>query len=113
MHLLFFKEVFAWPRAKGHDVHCFYMMKALAELGHEISLVTVTPPPPEALSGLSLRMTRVLEGIERANGAPLLPLTRFQERFRSYWGIEPAAIKAVGAAARDSGAEVVVAVGLS
>ena len=55
MRLLFFKEAFAWPRAKGHDVHGYYMMKALGELGHEVSLVTLTPPPPESVQGSATR----------------------------------------------------------
>ena len=42
-----------------------------------------------------------------------LGLTRLQERFRSYWGIETALIHALGRAARDCGAEAVVVVGLS
>jgi polysaccharide biosynthesis protein PslH len=112
VRLLFFKEAFAWPRAKGHDVHCFYMMKALAELGHEISLVTLTPPPPESIQGLRLTLCRVLQAADNAGDTPL-SLTRFQERFRSYWGINPALIQDVGRAARECQAEAVVVVGLS
>jgi polysaccharide biosynthesis protein PslH len=112
MRLLFFKEAFAWPRSKGHDVHCFNMMKALEDLGHQVSLVTLTPPPPESVQGLRLAMCRVLRTAENHNGETLLSLTRFQERFRSYWGIEKALIQDVAQAARDFEADAVVVVGL-
>ena len=36
MRLLFVKHSLVWPRSSGHDVHTFYMMKACAELGHEV-----------------------------------------------------------------------------
>ena len=51
MRLLFVKEALAWPRSSGHDVHCFHMMRALAALGHEVSLATVKPAADEALAG--------------------------------------------------------------
>jgi glycosyltransferase involved in cell wall biosynthesis len=113
VRLLFFKEAFAWPRAKGHDVHCFYMMKALGELGHEVSLATLAPPPPESVEGLPLVTRHVLKGAEVPAEEPALALTRFQERFRNYWGVDAAPIQALGRAARECGAEAVVAVGLS
>ena len=33
MRILFYKADFAWPRASGHDVHTYQMMRALAGLG--------------------------------------------------------------------------------
>jgi hypothetical protein len=39
----------AWPRASGHDVHTFYMMQALAKLGHSVALATLDTPPPKAI----------------------------------------------------------------
>ena len=36
MRLLFVKHSLVWPRSSGHDVHTFHMMKACAELGHEV-----------------------------------------------------------------------------
>lgn len=114
MRLLFFKESMAWPRSKGHDVHGFGMMQALARLGHEVSLVTLAKPAPEAVAGLPLASLRsVRELAAETNGHPEVVLGRFQERFRSYWGIEPAAIRAVGRMALECRADAVVAVGLS
>jgi glycosyltransferase involved in cell wall biosynthesis len=90
------------------------MMQALCELGHDVSLVTLEPSPPEAIRGLRLRLIRVLRETEApADGEPPLPLSFLQERFRSYWGVEPAHIRGVAQAACDCRAEAVVVVGLS
>ena len=114
MRLLFVKEALAWPRSSGHDVHCFHMMRALAGLGHEVSLATVKRPADDAVAGLPLR-TRVClaEGAATDGAAEPLPLSRMQERFRSYWGIEPARIQGVADAARACEADAVVVVGLN
>jgi glycosyltransferase involved in cell wall biosynthesis len=110
VRLLFFKERLAWPRSSGHDVHSFHMMKALADLGHEVSLVTVEEPAPEAIAGLALSQRRSLAGMGGGGGGS--SLTGLRERFRSYWGIDPARIEAVSRAADECGAEAVVVVGL-
>jgi glycosyltransferase involved in cell wall biosynthesis len=113
MRLLFVKEALAWPRSSGHDVHCFHMMRALAGLGHEVSLATVKRPADEAVAGLPLRSYACIgEATTSGESEPLL-LTRMQERFRSYWGIEPAVIRAVADAAKACEADAVVVVGLN
>jgi glycosyltransferase involved in cell wall biosynthesis len=113
MRLLFVKEKMTWPRLSGHDVHCFYMMQALARLGHEVSLVTAAEPAPEAIAGLPL----ALQDCFGTDGAPppvvSWPATHLQERFRSYWGIGAARIAAIARAAQDCRADVVVVVGLN
>jgi glycosyltransferase involved in cell wall biosynthesis len=109
--LLFVKDALAWPRSSGHDVHSYYMMLALTELGHEVSLITAAEPAPEAIAGLPLALRRIFADGAGANGHPLL-LNRLQERFRSYWGVSPERIKAVARAAEDCDADVVVVVGL-
>jgi hypothetical protein len=83
MKLLFVKPSLAWPRSSGHDVHTFYAMQACAALGHEIGLVTKTPPPAEAVAGLPLAFSACVNG--RASQTAVT-LSRPQERFRSYWG---------------------------
>jgi glycosyltransferase involved in cell wall biosynthesis len=114
LRLLFVKESLAWPRASGHDVHCFHMMRALAAQGHEVSLATVRRPADEAVAGLPLRSyTNIGEGPALNDSAPPIPFTRMQERFRSYWGIPPARIRAVADAARACEADAVVVVGLN
>ena len=114
MRLLFVKDALAWPRSSGHDVHCFHMMRALAGLGHEVSLATVNRPVEEAVSGLPLRSYVCLsEWAHASDDSAPLPLSRMQERFRSYWGIEPARIRAVADAARACEADAVVVVGLN
>jgi glycosyltransferase involved in cell wall biosynthesis len=112
--LLFVKDALAWPRSSGHDVHCFYMMRALAEQGHEVALLTAAEPAPEAIAGLPLALRRTFGQVNGANGngAPL-SLSRLQERYRSYWGVSPARIKAVARTAQDCRADAVVVVGLN
>jgi glycosyltransferase involved in cell wall biosynthesis len=111
VRLLFVKEAMAWPRSSGHDVHCFYMMQALAALGHEVALLTAAEPAPEALAGLPLVLRRTFA--EREDTHAPLNLSRLQERFRSYWGIEPQRIRAVARTAEECKADAVIVVGLS
>ena len=116
MRLLFVKESLAWPRSSGHDVHCFHMMHALGELGHQVALATVRLPSPEAVQGLRLEQCVSLaeNGNPLANADTVEPcLTRLQERFRSYWGIDPERIRNVGRLARSFRADAVVVVGLN
>ena len=54
MRLLFVKEAQSYPRASGHDVHGYGVMRALAARGHAVSLATVVPPTADALAGLTL-----------------------------------------------------------
>lgn len=115
--LLFVKEQLAWPRSSGHDVHCFHMMRALMQLGHDVSLATVTPVSAESLQGLRLTSCDTLPLPLAHDHSPddvqPLRLTGLQERFRSYWGIDAARIRAVGRIARQRQADAVVAVGLN
>ncbi|HVS40426.1 MAG TPA: glycosyltransferase family 4 protein [Gemmataceae bacterium] len=113
MRLLFVKEALAWPRSSGHDVHCFHMMRALGALGHEVSLATVKPIPEQAIAGLPLQDCHCIGEATDDADVPPLPLSRLQERFRSYWGIDPARIRAVASAARAGEADAVVVVGLN
>jgi glycosyltransferase involved in cell wall biosynthesis len=108
--LLFVKESLAWPRSSGHDVHCFHMMQALTRLGHEVGLLTAADPALEAVAGLPLALRRTFASF--ADG-PEPGLSRLQEKFRGYWGIDPQRIRAVGQAAADMAADAVVVVGLN
>jgi glycosyltransferase involved in cell wall biosynthesis len=116
MRLLFLKESLAWPRSSGHDVHSFHMMRALSELGHSLALLTLRPPAPEAVQGLRLELSSCLgeNGCPAPDEYPVeLRLSRLQERFRSYWGIDPERIRQVGRLARSFRADAVVVVGLN
>lgn len=87
MRLLFVKHSLAWPRSSGHDVHTFHMMKALGDLGHEISLATVVPPEPAAIEGAKLQeRIRLSAPLPASPGA--FPGTRLQHKFRSFWGVD-------------------------
>ena len=50
---LFVKRRFDWPRARGHDLHTFGMMQALAAAGHAVSVLTLEPSAPRALDGIA------------------------------------------------------------
>jgi polysaccharide biosynthesis protein PslH len=91
------------------------MMQALIGLGHQVSLATLKEPTVDAVRGLDLASTYTLAGgVGNGNAAPEpLLLAGFQERFRSYWGIDPQRIRAVGAAADHCEADAVVVVGLN
>lgn len=113
MRLLFVKDALGWPRASGHDVHCFHMMQALARLGHEVGLVTAAEPAAEAVAGLPLAFRRVFPAPGAACPGPDPAFTRLQRKFAGYWGVDPNRARAVGQAAADMGADGVVVVGLS
>jgi glycosyltransferase involved in cell wall biosynthesis len=110
MKFLFVKHALAWPRAAGHDVHGYYMMRALSEGGHAVVLATVTASASVALDGAGLEATYILDDVD-AVGDPITA-TRMQERFRRYFGIETTRIGAVRKLARELKADAVVAVGL-
>lgn len=111
--LLFVKESLAWPRSSGHDVHTYHMMRALAGLGCELGLLTAAPPHPDGVAGLPLGWG----GTFPPKGAPPVgpppQLSWLQEKYRNYWGIDPARISAVAAAADAFDADAVVVVGLN
>jgi glycosyltransferase involved in cell wall biosynthesis len=88
------------------------MMQALSRLGHDIALLTAGAPAPEAIAGLPLFLRRTFSECPD-DSSPMPPLTCFQERFRSYWGIEPARIRAVARTAETCNADAVVVVGLN
>ncbi|MBY0460479.1 MAG: glycosyltransferase, partial [Gemmataceae bacterium] len=113
MRLLFVKESLSWPRASGHDVHCFHMMQALARLGHGVGLVTATEPKPEAVAGLPLALQRVFPERDEPAAGPEIEFRWLQRKFQSYWGIDENRIRAVGRAASDLDADAVVVVGLN
>ncbi len=110
MRFLFVKPRLAWPRSSGHDVHCYHLMRALAQRGHQLGLATVVQPEPEAVAGLPLELCRTFG--DRDDDQRSSPLTGLPERFRSYWGIPPARIAAVADLAEELRADAVVVVGL-
>jgi glycosyltransferase involved in cell wall biosynthesis len=113
MKLLFVKPSLAWPRSSGHDVHTYHMMRACAELGHELGLVTVSRPAPGAVDGLSLSYAGALAEANGSNGgAPDIRFTSLQERYRSYWGVEKTYVARLGAIVRQQAPDAVIVAGL-
>jgi glycosyltransferase involved in cell wall biosynthesis len=111
LRVLFYKTDMAWPRASGHDVHTFNLMRSLAGLGCRVAFVTVRRPDPRALEGANLdRLVALDEGPPLRTGST--GLKGFQERFRSYWGVPAQRVAAFGAVARDFQADAVVVSGL-
>ena len=112
MRFLFVKTQQCWPRASGHDVHAYHMMRALIENGHEVALTTSVTPTPEAIDGLDLIDLSVLPNRVRSDDNASAQLTWRQERFRSYWGIEQANIEFVRDKAKELKTDAVVVVGM-
>jgi glycosyltransferase involved in cell wall biosynthesis len=75
--------------------------------------LTAAPPADAAIAGLPLRLRQTFPaGGEQVHG-PELALTRWQEKFRSYWGVDVNRVRAVGRAAKEFDADAVVVVGLN
>jgi glycosyltransferase involved in cell wall biosynthesis len=114
MRLLFIKETLAWPRSSGHDVHSYYMMRALAARGHVVGLATLRQPGDDAVRGLTLERLECFADNRADDPQPDEPqLPRLQERFRSYWGIDKARIRNVARIAEALRADAVITVGLN
>ena len=109
MHVLYVKHALVYPRTSGHDVYCYYMMKGMAELGADVSLLTVEPTTPAAIEGIPVAFSGQLSDVPPAHPARL---TWAQERFRSFWGVSHGHIESVRATAERLKADVVVAFGL-
>jgi len=112
MRLLFVKHSLAWPRSSGHDVHTFHMMKACAELGHDVSLATVVVPEPHALEGATVSEVIRLSAPLADDNEPL-PGTWLQHKFRSFWGVEDHWVRSLRQAARRIEPHAVIVVGLN
>jgi glycosyltransferase involved in cell wall biosynthesis len=89
------------------------MMRALAALGHRVGLLTAAAPAPEAVAGLPLGWSGTFPPKGEPPRGPAPALSRLQEKFRGYWGIDPNRISAVAAAADEFDADAVVVVGLN
>ncbi|MEO8071442.1 MAG: glycosyltransferase family 4 protein, partial [Acidobacteriota bacterium] len=112
MRLLFMKHALVWPRSSGHDVHTYYMMKACAELGHEVGLATAGDADPAAIAGLPLSARFALDQTPPTTDPPLVAATSLQRKFQSYWGVPQRRVAALRTAAREMAADAVIVVGL-
>ena len=110
MRLLFYKPDFGWPRASGHDVHTYYMMRAMSRLGARIGVVSLSTPDPRAIAGLDLDLTAALG--EEPGDAEALHLRWGEERYRSYWGVPPDHIVRFGRLAERFRADAAIVSGL-
>ena len=107
--ILFVQRSLAFPRVTGHDVHGFELLRALQQAGCKTALATIKPPSRQTLAQLNADWYSLANGTDKQ--APVR-LPRWQERFRSYWGVSHKTINAVAAAANNFDASAVVGVGL-
>jgi polysaccharide biosynthesis protein PslH len=109
VRFLFIKADLAWPRSRGHDVHAYHLMQALAGAGHAVSLATFVPAVPNATFGLGLKNLLCLAPKCEGFGNHLVErMSCYRQRFLSYFGLEPWKIAAVAEAAERCQADTVV-----
>lgn len=107
---LFTKTTLAYPRAAGHDIRAYNLMRALGQLGHAVALATVNPPSPQAVADLRLESQAILSRAP-VRASATVTRTWLQRRYASYFGVEPSDAEAVASLADAFGADVVVGVG--
>jgi glycosyltransferase involved in cell wall biosynthesis len=89
-------------------------MKALAELGHQIGFVSLHELEPRSLAGANVQETFCLKQLPSpSTNGHIIQLSKSQERFRSYWGIEKTHIQTIGKIADEFHADAVIVVGLN
>jgi glycosyltransferase involved in cell wall biosynthesis len=108
--ILFVKESQNWPRASGHDVHGFHMMHSLAQLGHNISLLTAHTANPTGIQGIDFEWLETFGDLPIPSQKPTL--SKLQSKFCSYWGIDMQRPQQIEELVRDKGFDAVVVVGL-
>jgi glycosyltransferase involved in cell wall biosynthesis len=114
LRVLMMKGEMGWPRVSGHDVHCFNMMKALSDLGHEVGLLTAKAPAPEAIEDVPLSFMARFSSDDAPRDARLPGgLTWLQERYRSYYGAEAGLLAQVRQALQTFAPDAVVVGGLN
>jgi len=111
LRFLFIKHALSYPRASGHDIRCYEMLKALHRLGHQVALATVVPLARQTLKDLDISCFTLSEA-NSAGDNSTTALNYWQNRFRTYWGITQDSIRAVPKVAGQFDADIVVGLGL-
>jgi glycosyltransferase involved in cell wall biosynthesis len=86
MKILFVKRSQSFPRSSGHDVHGYFMMRSLQHAGCRLGLLTAADASSEAIEGLDLVWQGTFSGLPEPRVVGSLP--KWQEKFRSYWGMD-------------------------
>jgi len=110
LRLLFVKHDLGYPRSRGHDIRSYNMMRALAQLGHRVGLLTIEEPTSHAIEGLRLDWSGTLASVT-AEAIPAPRLPRLQASFASYFGVSVEQMRRVAAAADAFGADAVIGMG--
>ena len=111
LRILFIKRALTYPRATGHDIRCFEMLRAFHQLGHRVALATVASSEHQSLEEIGIPCF-TLQHRSGDGQYTKTALTYWQERFRTYWGISEDVIRAVPRVADEFEADVVVGLGL-
>jgi polysaccharide biosynthesis protein PslH len=115
LKILFMKERFAWPRASGHDIHTYYCLEALQAQGHHTSLACFQRPDRQAIECVAEDDLYIF-GEDKVpvpeQGKFPLQLSKMQEKFRGYWGVDANRVRWLAAVADRCQADAVVVVGL-
>ncbi len=111
LRLLFAKQQLAYPRAQGHDIHGFNMMRSFHELGHQVGLAAFESPSARAVEGLRLDYLTTLHERDVETLPPMAPLTWVQRRFASYFGAADEDTRRLGAAVTDYRPDIVIGLG--
>jgi polysaccharide biosynthesis protein PslH len=109
VRLLFAKRRLDFPRANGHDLLGYYVMRELGRLGHAVGLATIDPPSREALDGLTLEWCDSVDQVPSAVSATRR--TWLENRFASYFGASDAHARGFAEAARRFRADAVIGMG--
>ncbi len=87
----------------------------MSEHGHAVALATIAPIPREAVADGGLEAEYCFEQNQPAvpdEATVPIRLTKWQSKFRDYWGVDPARVRWTAAAAADFHADAVVVSGL-
>src|SRR4029079_12202238 len=110
LRFLFVKSDLAYPRASGHDIRAFHVMRALADLGHPVGLLTAVRPIEEAVRGIGLEFQSTVAECGK-NDQRRPSLTWAQRRYASYFGVSDRDRASVADTADLFRADVVVGMG--
>lgn len=89
-------------------------MQALVKLGHTVGLVTLHELDPQAIANSGVAETWCLTSEQQpVCDEAGLQLTKYQEKFRSYWGIDKQRILRIEQIAEEFAADAVIVVGLN
>jgi glycosyltransferase involved in cell wall biosynthesis len=110
LRLLFVAHDLAYPRSRGHDICGYNVMRALAQLGHHVGLLTIDEPSAKAIEGLRLAWRGTLPSVPYGT-QPRPKLSRLQSVYASYFGVTEKRMLAVASASSLFDADAIIGTG--